>query len=86
MGVLCYFIIEKGVNLYYEAINLLKDKKSKDRFRQRLNLELGKAYIESGNYKKGTRYLQKAIKEKNGFTYVKNEAENLLHNTKPTLK
>ncbi|MES9904903.1 MAG: hypothetical protein ABW168_19785 [Sedimenticola sp.] len=71
---------DKGVELYEEAITLLQDRKAKRRFRQRLNYELGKAYLKDGNIRPALRYLKKAVEDKDGYSYVKKDAKILIRN------
>lgn len=65
--------LEKGTDLYKEAISLLSDKKAKHQFRQRMNFELGKFNISKNLRKQGLRFLDKALKERDGLSYVNNE-------------
>jgi len=70
--------IDKGIALYEESISLLQDKKSKRRFRQRLNYELGKAHLRNGDKKLAFRFLNKAVHGKDGIQYVVQEINRLL--------
>lgn len=70
--------IDKAIKLYETAISLASNRVYKDRIRQRMNLELGKYSLEIGNNKVSMKYLNKSIKENNGFKYVRNEAINLM--------
>jgi tetratricopeptide (TPR) repeat protein len=69
--------LEKGTRLYNEAISMLPDRKSKNQFRQRMNYELGKYHLSHGEYKQAMRLLDKALKERDGFSYVNNEIKKL---------
>ena len=73
---------DKGTVLYKEAISLLIGKKSKNRFRQRLNYELGKAYLLRDEPTKALRLFKKALSEKNGFSYVSHEINTLISDRK----
>ena len=70
--------IEKGKALYLEAISLVVDPSKKAPFRQRMNFEIGKKYLSDNELLKATRYLQKAVSEKNGLPSVKAVAKQLL--------
>jgi len=70
--------IEEGIKLYETAISLANNRTFKDRIRQRMNFELGKYFISIGNYKDAVKYLNKTIKETNGYKYVSNEANNIM--------
>jgi hypothetical protein len=70
--------LEEGVKLYYEAISLLSDQKTKKRFKQRMNFEIGKFYLEHYEPRKSARYLKRALEEKQGFNFVKKEITKLL--------
>jgi tetratricopeptide (TPR) repeat protein len=70
--------LEEGVKLYYEAISLLSDQKTKKRFKQRMNFEIGKFYLEHDEPRKSARYLKRALEEKQGFNFVKKEITKLL--------
>ena len=74
-------LYEKGIELYEEAIRLLHARKPKRRFRQRLNYELGKAYLKDGDIRKALRWLKKAADEKDGYTYVNTGASDLIKST-----
>ncbi|HUX89899.1 MAG TPA: hypothetical protein VMV48_04330 [Gallionellaceae bacterium] len=57
--------VERGENLYSEAIQLAHNKIDKIRIRQKLNFEFGRLYLEE-NVSKANRYLNKVIAEKGG--------------------
>lgn len=57
--------IERGENLYSEAIHLAHTKSDKTRIRQKLNFEFAKLYLEE-NVSKANRYLNKVIAETDG--------------------
>ena len=65
--------IERGKQLYREAISMLADRKEKNRFRQRMYLELGIAYDTSGDRSQAKRELRKALSEKDGAKWVMSE-------------
>jgi tetratricopeptide (TPR) repeat protein len=70
--------LEEGIELYKEAISMLSDQTSKKRFKQRLNFELGKYYLNLGELRKSGRYFKKASDEKLGFDYVREEISTIL--------
>lgn len=63
--------VEEGEKLYREALGMIRDEKHKSYFRQRMFYEIGRAYILEGNLRKGSNYLEKAKREKDGFPYIK---------------
>lgn len=73
--------IEKGEKLYLESISMLSDKKTKSRFKQRMYYQLGQTFKESGDEKLSNKYLEKAIKQKDGYDYV-NKQIKLITNKK----
>lgn len=73
--------LTKGRSLYEKAISLLPDIKSKNQFRQRLNFEVGKAELSLGNRMQALRFLSRAAKQKDGFSYVNRDVNNLLRQT-----
>ena len=52
--------IERGKELYKEAISLLHNDEDKNKFRQRFNYELGQAYLRIGKRSMGVRYLKES--------------------------
>ena len=62
--------IERGKQLYSEAIGLLRSPKDKGRFKQRMNFELGKTYLVSGDTTRATRCLSKARGVNHGTAYL----------------
>lgn len=75
--------LEKGESLYKKAMSLTNDEIMKDRFRQKLNLELGRNYLVNGNAKKGRIFLEKVLKVKNSLRLFENQARQLLQTLKP---
>ena len=73
--------LQVGIKLYETAISLATTKDIKDKIRQRLNLELGKYALSSGNTKEAMRYFTKASGENNGYKYVTKEAIELFKST-----
>jgi len=65
--------VDRGRGLYREAISLLSDAKEKNRFRQRMNIEIGAAYARAGESAQARRHFQKALDEKNGLKWVLDE-------------
>ena len=74
--------LEKGVLLYDQAVGMVGDARLKKRFRQRLNIELGRHFLNRGDFSQAVRALDKAVNEKGGFGYAKTEAELLLDETR----
>jgi len=55
--------LERGQMLYREAIALATDHRAKEIIRQKMNLELGRAYLKQGNTPVGRKFLEKAAKK-----------------------
>ncbi len=72
--------IEKGKELYKEAISLLHTEKDKNKFRQRFYYELGQAHLRIGKRAMAIHYLKKADKSKNGDDYLRQMTREKLHN------
>lgn len=70
--------LERGEELYREAISLTHDRTLKEKLRQKLDLELGKALLATGEEKKAKRHLEKVAKTKDAIDSYKNEAIILL--------
>ncbi|MEW8064027.1 MAG: tetratricopeptide repeat protein [Candidatus Thiodiazotropha sp.] len=78
---------EKGEILYKEAISMVLEERTKDRFKQRMNYEFGIFYLERGDYKSAQKYFNKARKLKNGLKEVNEKIGLLTKDTKsPSLK
>jgi len=71
--------IERAKQLYEESKSLVKDDVMKKRIRQRMYLEMGKAYLTHNDNKLAERYLVRAINEKRGNLYAKKEASKILN-------
>ena len=69
--------VSRGEALYREAITLCKSDRDKNRIRQKLNLELGQAYMARGD-RKGRKLLEKVAAEKNGEPRLTKFATRLL--------
>ena len=69
--------IEKGNELYEEAVRLATTPADKSRIRQKWNLERGRAFLKV-DPKKGTRFLLRASEEKLGEDGISQEARALL--------
>lgn len=74
---------QKGKELYQKAIALLPDSKSKNQFRQRMNFELGKDALASGQLTQARRLLEKASNEKDGFSYVRRDVNQMFQKLLP---
>lgn len=70
---------DKSRRYYLDAVSLLSDRKTKNRFRQRMNLEFGKYFLRQGKYSTARRLLLKSKSEPLGIKYAKEEAEAILH-------
>jgi len=57
--------IERGQDLYERAISLAQSKEKKNAFRQKMNLELGRYWCQTGEYSRASRYLTKVIETEN---------------------
>ena len=68
--------LDRGRELYEEAISLLPDVKTKDKFRQRMYFELGKAYMHAGKSKKALKMLERVEKQSNGYKFLNLQARN----------
>lgn len=76
--------VEKGENLYSEAIHLAHTKSDKTRIRQKLNFEFARLYLEK-NVSKANRFLNKVISEMDGsmelVTLAKQLQKRISHST-----
>lgn len=78
--------IERAEALYKESISLSTDSTSKERIRQRMFIEFGRFYLERGDHKLSEKYLNRALKQKGGFEYAKNEGRKLLLSIRKNVK
>jgi len=72
--------VDRAEKLYREAISLSRDATTRERIRQRMCIELGRFFLEQGDRRLSKRYLNRAIKQKSGFSYAASEARKLLKN------
>jgi len=69
--------IERGIELYEDAIRLLKDTQTRRRFGQKLNLEIGRHFVKSGNRSEAQKYLTLALQVRDGIPAFLSEAQAL---------
>ena len=67
--------IDKALSLYQEAIGLAKTEDDKARIRQKLNIELGRYNLSSGNRRLAARFFDKVIAQKNGAQELSRKAK-----------
>ena len=72
---------ERGQELYQEAIKLARTAKDKARIRQKLNLELGRFWVDRSD-QKARRFLGKVSAENHGETALQKQANALLKTLK----
>jgi tetratricopeptide (TPR) repeat protein len=70
--------IKRGIEYYKEAISTLTSPDAKSKFKQIMNYEVGKAYLNSNQISKANRYLRNAKEENKGFVHIKKQATSLL--------
>ncbi len=71
--------MERAESYYREAISLVPGKVTKARFRQRMYLELGKSHKKYENPREARRYLLKAVNERQGYHYVREDARRVMN-------
>ncbi len=71
--------MDRAERYYREAISLIHDKVTKVRFRQRMYLELGKSHAKYGDRREARRYLLKAANERQGYTYIREDARRIMN-------
>ena len=69
---------DRAKALYEESIKLETDSISKIRIRQRMDIELGRFYLEQGDKKRGRKHLEQARKKPGGHDYAVEESQKLL--------
>ncbi len=75
---LCKGRIRRAEILYRESMQLTNDAITKERIRQRMSIEFGRYFLRQGNKRQANKHFVRAIKQKRGFDYAKNEARMLL--------
>jgi len=70
--------LERAEETYKKAVSLAHDRNTKSRIRQRMLLELGKAYMEIKEPKVSRKFLKNVSKQKGGFQSANVEAAELL--------
>lgn len=65
--------IRRGEELYREAITLSVDQTARETIRQKMNLELGKAYLSRGDNRAARKYLEKAAHKKKSMVPILQE-------------
>ena len=70
--------VDRAKALYKESIELEADSVSKIRIRQRMNIELGRFYLDQGDNRRGVRHLKQAINKTGGYDYAVEEGRGLL--------
>jgi len=71
--------IQRGEELYREAISLSADQAARESIRQKMNLELGKAYLLQGDNRTARKYLEKAAhKKKSMIPIIQEQAISVL--------
>jgi tetratricopeptide (TPR) repeat protein len=74
--------LDKGKDYYQKALTLVASPSMKHYFKQRMNLELGRANYLNGDMKKANRYLIKAKNEKNGLESVNKQVLMLIEKSR----
>lgn len=74
--------LDRGRLLYEKAVTLATDRQFKHKIKQRMNLELGKAYLSRGESDKAYKMLEKAANEKYGFDVVATQSRELISSTR----
>ncbi|NQV68849.1 MAG: hypothetical protein HQ498_02370 [Pseudohongiella sp.] len=70
--------LKKGEALYREAISMIPDHKTKQKFKQRLNYELGNVYFVRNDYVNAQRLLSTVLKTKEGNKYLVERSKSVL--------
>lgn len=70
--------LERAEELYTEAVALASTRINKNRIKQRMNLELGKANAQLGYSSKAVRMLSRAAKQKDGYKSASTEAQEMI--------
>jgi tetratricopeptide (TPR) repeat protein len=65
--------IQRGEELYREAISLSADQGARESIRQKMNLEIGKAYLSRGDNRTARKYLEKAAHKKKSMVPILQE-------------
>ena len=69
--------LERGEQLYRDAVLLARTEYDKTRIKQKLNVELGRAYMERDS-RKGRGFLKKAAEERRGESALAKQASRML--------
>ncbi len=67
---------DEGEKLYRESLSLTAHKRERDRFKQRMHYELGKALNKMGETAKALRHIEKALHQKYGLPTVNSQIRN----------
>lgn len=77
--------IERGKELYLNAIHMVGNDKLQRRMRQRMHYEIGKKLYTLNDSRNAKKQLEKALKAKDGFDYVNTQIKEYLRKLKITL-
>ena len=74
--------IDRAQTFYQDSILLAVGPISKERIRQRMNIEFGRFYLEQGDRILFEKYLKRALRQKKGYQYAMDESRRLLRSNR----